>query len=119
MCLTVAIGAVMVAIAAIVASYITAGAAACLKAISTILNKCGVALMSISPVGFGHMVFEMYDDFVFDKSKIKKVVVTEYVSMIAANAFKDCRKYQIYWGKCVNYNKARYFILEYQALFYI
>ena len=38
---------------------------------------------------------EMYDDFVFDKSKIKKVVVTENVSMIGANAFKDCRKLRI------------------------
>ena len=63
-CLAVAIGSVLVAIAAIVASYISAGASMCLKAISSILNKCGVTLMSISPVGFGHMVFEMYEDFV-------------------------------------------------------
>ncbi|MBE5934233.1 MAG: hypothetical protein E7262_00390 [Lachnospiraceae bacterium] len=63
-CIAVAVGAVMVAIAAIVASYITAGATACLGAISSILNKFGVALMSISPVSFGHMVFDMYDDFV-------------------------------------------------------
>ena len=63
-CLAVAVGAVMVAIATIVASYISAGASMCLKAISGILNKCGVTLMSISPVGFGHMIFEMYDDYV-------------------------------------------------------
>ncbi len=63
-CLAVAVGAVMVAIATIVASYITAGASMCLKAISGILNKCGVTLMSISPVGFGHMIFAMYEDYV-------------------------------------------------------
>ncbi len=38
---------------------------------------------------------EMYDDFVFDKSKIKKVRVTENICMIGANAFKDCRKLRI------------------------
>ena len=63
-CLAVAIGAVMVAIAAIIASYCAVGAKDCLSVISSLLNKCGVTLIQITPIGFGHMVFKLYDDYV-------------------------------------------------------
>lgn len=63
-CLAVAVGAVMVAIAAIIASYITIGAKDCLTAVSAILNKCGVTLLQLSPLSFGRMVFKLYDDYV-------------------------------------------------------
>lgn len=62
-CIIVAIGTVMLAISAIIASYISVGAAQCLKLIAPLLEKFGVTLIKLSPINFGKMVFEMYDNY--------------------------------------------------------
>ena len=62
-CVLAAIGAVMMAISAIIASYVAVGANSCLKVIAPILKQFGVQLISLSPIGFGQMVFKMYDDY--------------------------------------------------------
>lgn len=62
-CLIAAIGAVMLAISAIIASYISVGAAKCLRIIVPLLQKFGVTLLSITPIGFGKLVFKTYDDY--------------------------------------------------------
>lgn len=64
-CLICAIGAVMVAISAIIASYVSVGAAKCLGIIAPLLQKFGVTLLSITPVGFGKLVFKTYDDYLY------------------------------------------------------
>ena len=64
-CLICAIGAVMVAISAIIASYVSVGAAKCLSIVGPLLQKFGVTLLSITPVGFGKLVFKTYDDYLY------------------------------------------------------
>ena len=53
----------MMAISAIIASYVTVGATICGTLIAPILKQFGVQLISLSPIGFGQMVFKMYDDY--------------------------------------------------------
>lgn len=62
-CILAAIGAVMLAISAIIASYVAVGSAICSNFIAPILKQFGVQLISLSPIGFGQMVFKMYDDY--------------------------------------------------------
>ena len=62
-CFVVAVGAVMVAISAIIASYTAVGATVCGTLVAGILKQCGVHLMNISAVSFGTMVFNLYDDY--------------------------------------------------------
>ena len=53
----------MLAISAIIASYVAVGSAICSNFIAPILKQFGVQLISLSPIGFGQMVFKMYDDY--------------------------------------------------------
>lgn len=62
-CILVAIGAVMMAISVIIASYVAVGSTICSTLIAPILKQFGVQLISLSPIGFGQMVFKMYDDY--------------------------------------------------------
>lgn len=62
-CILAAVGAVMMAISAIIASYVTVGAKICGTLIAPILKEFGVKLIALSPIGFGQMVFKMYDDY--------------------------------------------------------
>lgn len=62
-CFMVAVGAVMVAISAIIASYTVVGATVCGTIVADVLKQCGVHLMNISAASFGAMVFNLYDDY--------------------------------------------------------
>lgn len=62
-CFVVAVGAVMVAISAIIATYTAVGATVCGTLVAGILKQCGVQLMNITAVSFGTMVFNLYDDY--------------------------------------------------------
>ena len=62
-CILAAVGAVMLAISAIIASYVTVCATICGTLVAPILKQFGVQLISLSPIGFGQLVFKMYDDY--------------------------------------------------------
>ena len=57
------IGTIMVAIATIISTYITVGAPKCLGMIAGILKKFGISLMEITPVAYGKMVFNAYEEY--------------------------------------------------------